>query len=334
MHPRIHGDEGRLTPAQRCPQYDLGGGVRLGDAFAIYSVVAFSPNWNSINHDPEVHNELEDALSSVMAILPIYTVIPRTAWDDIGSLPGPRQDAGTGPWDHLPLFLMNAARFQKHCVLGHHTAMETLLRILQRPWCVLELCCCRTSIVTAVLNFASAASRTDPAIYDPAIEILSYELAIRSDIRIIHLAVYQPPNDYWSKVRVIYTALSPSRLLSHNSLWIGILCACAVYLGVSFSNLTAKLWDPPSASLGRRILQTTITWSDHGGVPFTVACRSSSRPVRRVARLRRWKSDSDIRGNSPMNKSHHGGEPQPARGNVANLLHLYTALVRAMGETI
>lgn len=333
MHPRIHQDEGRLTPAQRCSRYDFGGGVRFGDTFAIYSVVAFPPNWNSINHHPKVHNELEDALSSVTAILPIHTVLSGSAWMEIGSLPSRRRHATTTPCSHLPLFLMNAARFKKHCVLGHHTAMESLLRILQRPWCVLELCCCETPIVAAVRGFANAASRIDRA-YDPAAQVLSYELAKRSDDSASHSAVCQTPNHCWPKVCAIYAALSPSRLLSHESFWIGLLCACAVYLGVSFSNLTTMLWDPPSASLSRGILQTTSTRLGPSGLPLTVACRSSSRPVRHAARLRRWKSDSDIRGNSPVNKGPHGGQPQPDCGNVAYLLHLYKALVRAMGEMI
>ncbi|KAJ5156352.1 hypothetical protein N7492_009155 [Penicillium capsulatum] len=342
MHPRTHGDQGRLTPAQRCSQYDFGGGVTLGDAFAIYSVVAFPPNWNSINYDPDTQGELTDALSSVTRVLPIYVELPESALGDIRSLATPRQQSTTSPRNHLPMFLMNAARSRKHCVLGHRTAEESLLRILQRPWCVLELCCCQTSIVVAVQNFASAASRIDRDIYDPANQLLSYELARRSELRPSDLTMFghltsqrfqsQASSASWPESRAIYTALSPSRLLSHNPFWIGVLCACAVYLGVSISHLSLMLWSPPGVSPSTMTPQFTRDHKLHGRLSSIMVYRSISRRTR-TACLRRWKSDSDLRGGFPVKEHQPRGDAE-ANGTVKCLLDLYAALIRAMSDTI
>lgn len=344
MQPPIH-DEGAPTPAQRCSQYDVGGGVSLGDSFAIYSVVASPPNWSSTSFDPETWDDLEHALLTVTKFLPIHTVMPDNLLHELGSLPGsPPPPPGINPHHHPPWFLMNAARYQKHCVLGHNTALDSLLMVLQRPWCVLELCCCDASIVAAVHGFVGAAAKIDGLTYGPASRLLAHELDTRHrdgpgyrELAGSSGTSQMPANARWPKVWAVYAALAGSRLRSQNSLWVGLLCACAIYLAVPFSDLTRMLCGVAPTGLAMMVRQATSTIHCGNEGPWMSTCQSSPLPPAEYhPTLRRSKSDGDLRVRRRAYTAREDSASPPAgnHDNVAYLLDLYSVMIHAMGEAI
>ncbi|KAJ5112812.1 hypothetical protein N7532_000857 [Penicillium argentinense] len=170
MGAHLRGQEGP-TPANACARHDRGGGVRLGDAFAIYSIVASAPNWSSIQLGAETLADLNTSLSAIQRRLPILTTL-QAGSPELVSLPCPSRQHER-PEENVPWFLINAAASSQHCLLGQHNALETMLMVLQRPWCVLELCCCDTDTVTAAHAFALIATCIDRAKYQPAVRLLS-----------------------------------------------------------------------------------------------------------------------------------------------------------------
>lgn len=320
--------------------------MRLGDSFAIYSVVASPPNWSSTSCDSKTWDDLEHALSTVTKVLPIHTVMPDNLLHELGSLPGsPPPPPGINPHHHPPWFLMNAARYQKHCVLGYHTTMDSLLMVLQRPWCVLELCCCDAAIVAAVHAFVRAAAMVDGTTYGPASRLLAHELATRHQDGPRYRGLSgssgasqrdcMPVGARWSKVWAIYAALAGSRLRSQNSLWVGLLCACAIYLAVPFSDLTRMLCGMAPTGLAMRVRHATYA-IQRGNETLWIGTHQSSPLPGCHPTLRRSKSDGDMRVRCQSYKARKDSA-FPSAGNhdnVTYLLDLYSAMIHAMRETI
>lgn len=252
------------TPAKLCALYDLGGGVCLADSFAIYSVVAFLPKWATIKIEPAVSAQLETAASLVETNLPILYKLRDSPILNLVSLPGPppalsQNNGHKSPSDQLPWFLINAARYSTHCVLGRSDALTSLLVVLQRPWCILELCCSDTSTVAALHEVAKLAVQIDHPTYSPARRLLAHELSRRTDNgpEISEDCQFAGASQKCTKAHgafITYKELSRSCLRSHNPFWIGLISTCAVYCGLAFSDLTKMLGDlvcsPPSARAG------------------------------------------------------------------------------------
>ncbi|KAJ5464362.1 uncharacterized protein N7458_000048 [Penicillium daleae] len=241
------------TPAKLCALYDAGGGVRFSDSFAIYSIVAFPPEWATIKLDPIIIDQLERAASLVATKIPILSKLPEPPLPDLVSLPCPprtlsQSDSRTSPCDQLPWFLIHAATYPKHCVFGRSDSLASLLVVLQRPWCILELCCCDASTIAALHDFAILALEIDGPTYSPAVTLLAHELSHRKDghsksspVKSLASTTQNDPEGH--DAFAMYRELSRSCLRSHNSFWIGLITACAVYLGVAFSDLTKMLGD-------------------------------------------------------------------------------------------
>ena len=229
--------------------------MRLADSFAIYSVVASPPRWSTIRFDPRIYSELENAASTVAGTLPVLTTLPSNRLPDLGSLERPSRqhlenNATLRPCENLPWFLINAARYSKHCILGQNSVLDSLLIVLQRPWCILELCCCNTPTIVAVQAFVTVAIKFDYVTYSPASRILAHEILQRKqrhchDFGSVYLRSTPQHRRISSSscpdVFLIYKELSWSCLQSHNPFWVGLICTCAVWLGVSFSDLTLIL---------------------------------------------------------------------------------------------
>ncbi|KAJ5698035.1 hypothetical protein N7462_000040 [Penicillium macrosclerotiorum] len=360
MSPSFQEDEGP-TPAKVCASYDVGGGVGLADAFAIYSIVAFPPSWRNNGLERNILQELEEAASVVADKLPILTFLSNNLLPDLTSLPFPcrqhRNDAAVEPYDDLPWFLINATRYSKHCVLGQNNTLESLLMVLQRPWCVLELCCCETPTVAAVGAFTLAAAKLDRVTYSPAVMLLSYEMMQRTNeqtqtvrsvdfqnMRRQQLASRNP----WLDAIAVYRELSRSCIRSHKAFWIGLICTCAVYLGIAFSDVTLMLASLfPGASVWMNVKEPGNTRLEDMPGPFDPRTsnqfsaqlwRDSNKPTR----IRRSSIDV-IQRSSP--NSHFG----KLRNNLSNtdptnfplgtknprlLFTLYAEIIRATGDSI
>jgi hypothetical protein len=341
------------TPAKLCALYDLGGGVRLDDSFAIYSVVAFPPEWATIKIDPIACARLEDAASLVASKIPILSNLRDHPLPNLVSLPCPPQalppsDSRKSPCDQLPWFLIHAAGFSQHCVLGRSDSLISLLVILQRPWCILELCCCETATIAALHEFARLALELDYSRYSPAFRLLAHELSRRKHSGTEAPGAYQfagTPQSCTAECDafITYKALSKSCLRSHNSFWIGLISTCAVYLGLAFSDMTKMLGDlvsgPQSTSAERSSALeagSKALLSEYG--PHISRSSQWCRPqklrlLRRhsIAVIPHSKEDAQISGRSSL-FDQKGPDPEGAQ--VRDLLYLYAKILEDFREDL
>ncbi|KAL1954213.1 hypothetical protein VTO42DRAFT_1493 [Malbranchea cinnamomea] len=295
----LHGH--RMTLPQTCASFDRGGGVMLGDSFAIYSVAALfnrskstptSTSTFAVWDDPALSQELQSAASALARVLPVHTTTATTGSSgpattlDLVSLPCPsshkrKRDQIAPVVGYPPWFLINAAIASKHCVVGSATVVESLLTVFQRPWCVLEVCCCDTQTVAAALEFASVAEKLDSRTYGAARRLLSQELSsTRAAALSAASSVWSTlARDGWdsrtgvcgiraSRLRDItemYKALSVNGVRSHSPFWLCLIPVCAVYLGIPASELTKSLHSDT------RLQQLALTASHPGAPPSAPA---------------------------------------------------------------
>ncbi|KAL4951544.1 hypothetical protein BDW69DRAFT_169838 [Aspergillus filifer] len=242
-----------------CAALDHGGGVRFGPrTFAIYSCAPLPPAFcqEKLEQDRPLYTKLKNAAARVTKTLPIHINGDLDGNGSSSNCPAktplleslavPRtQQQSTNTVHHLPWFLVNAATLEEHCVVGRSSAVESLLVILQRPWCVLEICCADTETVRSVLKFAQVAVKEDPDSYDAAVWLLSHEY--RSRMASLPLARHVFPCDitapHCAEKRLcdIYAATTLSR--SYNRFWLPLICSCAVYLGLPFSEVVRRIRD-------------------------------------------------------------------------------------------
>ncbi|CRL27400.1 unnamed protein product [Penicillium camemberti] len=243
--------------SQLCASFDEGGGVALGDAFAIYSIVASSPDRSTTSSESRFQAELISAASAVGNVIPVLVTTENVFTVNIVSLPclkhppfNPAREIS--PHDNLPWFLINASKFSKHQIVGRKDIVESLLMILQRPWCVLELCCCDSLAISAIHQFAVIATKLNPELYNHALVLLHQELRRRTipsvgDIKLYELSLITPWISFAEldticfPIKEVYKELSSSRLRSHNSFWLRLISTCAPCLGISCSHLVRIL---------------------------------------------------------------------------------------------
>ncbi|KAK1139355.1 hypothetical protein N8T08_000806 [Aspergillus melleus] len=243
---------------QICACYDLGGGVGLGDSFAIHSIAALSSG-RKLHQDRSIRDaELAEAASAVTELLPVWIDLADVAPGRFSSLPYPTHDPATPgkphPFDHPPWFLVNVAASKYHCILGQNCVVESLLMVLRQPWCVLEICCCATKTVILVSQFATIAEKIYPGSYTIAIRLLSHEMETRaadragtSDSAINwtddRLGALMIPRPTLALVRSLYTDLFFHGRQSRNPFWLCLIVVCAVSLDIAFSDLAGHLFD-------------------------------------------------------------------------------------------
>jgi hypothetical protein len=245
-----------------CAALDHGGGVRFGpQTFAIYSCAPLPPSFKQIRRNATLHGQMSRLAARIFKTLPVYVDLQDTDVAELASLPVPVSVPRGQPMppftanainpDYLPWFLINAATFKKHCVVGRNSAVESLLIILQRPWCVLEICCCiEAQTIGTVLVFAKLAAQIDPKSYEAAVQLLSHEFRVR----------IEPLRDSTSILTsggtddMLYTLQCSEKALcdiyaattlvsSYNSFWLPLVCCCAIDLHLSFSNVVRRIRD-------------------------------------------------------------------------------------------
>lgn len=265
-----------------CAKSDKGGGVGLNhEIFAIYSTAALPPLWTDILHSSAAGGNVSNTIEKLHALadnisasLPIYT-----SWNDmphsspehttlkIHSLNTTPSLTTTHPAHDLihrqkPHFLLNASLHKRHCIIGQCSKTETLLVVLRRPWCVLEICVSNThdiEVLEAIRGFARVAQELDAAGYGTAVFLLGVEIDARRRRHLQRRQSQTTNTDYRSDSRgYLHKVTIPSErvyelcnttvfipsLRSFNSFWIRLICVCAIELGVSFSCIICMLCDP------------------------------------------------------------------------------------------
>ncbi|KAL4788467.1 hypothetical protein BJX76DRAFT_315781 [Aspergillus varians] len=230
-----------------CAALDHGGGVRFGpQTFAIYSCAPLPPSFEPLRQDVAFYAQLKTSALRVCKSLPVYLESKSQAAAQLVSLPVPvpRAQPPANTIHHLPWFLINAATFDQHCVIGRGSAVESLLVILQRPWCVLEVCCTDIETVAAVREFALLAAQRVPDRYDAAVQLLFHEYTARIAPLATDVVCHSErlaPRCSEKALRDIYAATTLVR--SYNRFWLPLICSCAVYLGVPFSEAVRRIRD-------------------------------------------------------------------------------------------
>ncbi|OJJ08042.1 hypothetical protein ASPVEDRAFT_34217 [Aspergillus versicolor CBS 583.65] len=236
-----------VTSDTVCAALDHGGGVRFGSqTFAIYSCAPLPPGFEHLKQNVALHTKLKASVSRVCRTLPIYVNLDDPEIAQLASLPvllSPTQPSASTIYQ-LPWFLINAATFTQHCVIGRGSAVESLLVILQRPWCVLEVCCTDIETVAAVREFALLAAQADPDSYSAAVLLLSHEYRARISPVLTDIFHSVDPCVSRCSERALCDVYAATTLVhSYNRFWLPLVCSCAVYLDISFSEVVRRIRD-------------------------------------------------------------------------------------------
>ena len=363
-----------LTLTQLCAKHDQGGGVGFQNVFAIYSVALPPSIWHThlrtaTTHPTSASSRLAAAASAAAATIPIYCSLDQIPPDKRSKLTSlPHSFISTGESrsqirQQKPWFLINAARAGHHCIIGRSSGdlTESLLVILRRPWCVLELCCCDIPTVSSMLAFAVQAREYDSKLYRASVHLLSHEMAKRAEqasssslstravttrngeMRLASLPLREPRERRLSDWNLsgaweLFTVLSPQSMQSYNSFWLRLVCMCAMPLGVTFSDLARALHDDRSVSTdeGRQQQQQLVLTSRRrvGALLAEGISRPSMSP-RRENSLRRSTSEGSLwaqrRGSGNQAWKRDFGSPVEIDCG-SYLIVLYTQILHTLGE--
>ncbi|KAL4870221.1 hypothetical protein BDV12DRAFT_63388 [Aspergillus spectabilis] len=230
-----------VTSDTTCAALDHGGGVRFGpQTFAIYSCAPLPPSFrqSQLNQKVALRVQLNTSALQVCKTLLVHVDLDASEVAQLVSLPVPAQPPVNSIY-HLPWFLINSARLEKHCVIGRGSEVESLLVILQRPWCVLEICCADNETIAAVRDFARLAAKEDPARYDVSVRLLSHELRARSSSVTKDTGELHASRCSVKALCDIYAAMT--LVHSYNRFWLPLICSCAVHLGIPFSEVVRRI---------------------------------------------------------------------------------------------
>ncbi|KAL2845224.1 hypothetical protein BJY01DRAFT_183676 [Aspergillus pseudoustus] len=236
-----------------CAALDKGGGVRFGsDTFAIYTRALLPRSFATLDQKVPLRDKLIASAELVCQTLPVYVDLDAAAISHLASLPVPLtphvEFEENQTTSHPPWFLINAATIEKHCVVGSGSIVQALLVILQRPWCVLEICCTDTKTIASVREFAQLAAQEDSDTYDAAMELLSHEHRMRMAAPLAPVVADIPDSVSQSKplprcsikaLRDMYAAATLTA--SYNRFWLPLICTIAVYLDISFLDVVRRV---------------------------------------------------------------------------------------------
>lgn len=336
---------------EACARSDKGGGVGLNhEVFAIYSTAKLPPLWTDILHSSASGDEVSNTVQrlhvladSISTSLPIYI-----SWQDIlRSSPGhgtlkihslntsPSSTTAHQARDLIlhkePHFLLNASLHKSHCIIGHYSKTETLLAVLRRPWCVLEICVSNVhdvEVLEAIRMFARVAQEVDAAGYGAAVFLLGVEIDARQGIHLQRRRAattdYRWKDGYPHKRTIpssrVYelcnaTVFIPS-LKSFNSFWIRLICVCAIEMGVSFSCLICMLCGQRQVSEDKK--------QDFGNCKSDIAIAAG---IDMVPHAGRRHSASELSCSQPIAEDHDGNI-------VQKMLDLYRHILKRTEDYI
>ncbi|OJJ81536.1 uncharacterized protein ASPGLDRAFT_68453 [Aspergillus glaucus CBS 516.65] len=228
-----------------CAALDYGGGVCFGpQTFVIYSCAPLPESFQLLKKNIALYVQLTTSASLICETLPVHVDLKPPAVAQLAALPVPPARMVNTIY-HVPWFLFPAATLEKHCVIGNGSAVKSLLVILQRPWCVLEVCCCDIETVAAMREFAQLAAQVDPNNYDTAVRLLSHEHRMRTSPLTADISrsgdPYASSRCSVKALRDIYAATTLT--YSYNRFWLTLICSCAVHLDVPFSEVVRRICD-------------------------------------------------------------------------------------------
>ncbi|KAF3225186.1 hypothetical protein TWF191_005476 [Orbilia oligospora] len=199
------------SPAQLCEKYDKGGGTGIQGTFAIYSIRPLPQPWETVA-SPKLAAQLIQAAAAVAQTISIYFQLSDIDEEDLHSFStsSPAPHAAQSQTPRLPWFLVNAAISEEHYIVGRGSIVETLLVILRRPWCILEVCCCEYETVRTMLEFAILAREFEPKAYAASVYLLSHEVSKRQlnpneHVPVLPLAPGRPSQPEVNALQGIYT---------------------------------------------------------------------------------------------------------------------------------
>lgn len=240
------------TISELCARYDNGAGVSIGGGtFAIYSVASLPQRWHDLLQSSSVLlSRLAVLASAVASTIPIYHSVNDLSSCNLISLPRPLVEENNSPLANRPWFLINAAVSERHCIVGNNSLIESLLAVLRRPWCILEICCSSLATVDAMLDFAVVVAEIDQRGYSASVVLLSHEKTRRKTKtdgaedgsplpRFETCGPYRSLKGLQEVCAVIFAA----GIRSYNAFWLGLICVCGVELDISFSELSQALYD-------------------------------------------------------------------------------------------
>ena len=247
-----------LSLPELCAELDEGGGVACGGDFVVFTRAQI-PDWYLTElGSPELQDELTKAALAVELVVNFYMSRSDLAGRGLRSLPA-LQNKSSHELDQKPWFFLNAAKVDPQGIgiagrgnMIGGTLVETLLAVLSRPWCVLELCYSTTAAIDALLNFADLAYQLDIGAYTTAKILLSHERRHRliSDLHIegaAYSASLMDPEPVSRKaasveeMRSLCSALFMVGENSYSGFWMRAICVCALKLNISISIFGSSL---------------------------------------------------------------------------------------------
>ncbi|MCJ1336753.1 hypothetical protein MMC09_002031 [Bachmanniomyces sp. S44760] len=273
-------DKTNPTLPEICAFIDQGGGVGFEDKFVVYSTTPLPDRWHTILDQTEPPPSLVLAAAAVVKYLPIYL---QKDYVKPGLLALPGSNSSIESSDppesfHRPWFFINSSTKLWHAIAGKGSEVETLLTVLRRPWCVLELCCCDDVSLQAILDFAKAAMEIDPDGYEEAVNLLSYETSMEngSDDELLQcsngkMAQLSDQSTILHSPHKFHTSIIQSSISSYNGFWLRLIHVCALELGISYSdigltldgNLDDEALSQPSNQHLERLTTSDETGSTH-----------------------------------------------------------------------
>jgi hypothetical protein len=240
-----------------CYKLDQGGGISIKDAFVIHSVAKVPQEWDNLLQKPFVKQTLNYKALVVAAAIPFYSEESKNQNELRSSVKQLRciweEEKKSVLMNARPQFLFNCAVIEQRCLVGEEADLvRTLLVVLQRPWCVLEVCCCDTATLQAMLDFVQVAANLDNKSYALSEILLQHEKRTRG------LSSHEPSRRSrhrgWKKEKETlrqYTFIieSSTKTVSLNLLWLRIVFICGLELNWSYSELLKSLHDHAEAEI-------------------------------------------------------------------------------------
>ena len=230
---------------------DRGGGVALGNCFMVYTkATSLSPIWYHRTANTGYPADLVNAAVAIERSLPVHD---RHGTEHVAltSLPVP-SDPPYNDVERLPWFFMHASVSKKHGIVGEGCMVQTMLLILHRPWCVLELCCSNSSLLRSVLGFLRLAARDDSKTYGWALSLVEYELSRRASCQAL------PEEERFGKAKLhhVCAGIFLASVNSFNGLWLRTICTCAIKLDIPVSDVGRLLSSSVDPSLQMPCIQS------------------------------------------------------------------------------
>ena len=254
-----------LTIPELCAEHDQGGGVACGDDFIVFTRAQLPDSYLTyLGEDQDLEVELTEAALAVELLVNFYMSREDLGGQGLRSLPHV-ENKTHHQLDQNPWFFLNAAKVDPRGIgiagrgdtIGG-TLVETLLAVLSRPWCVLELCFSTTKAIDALLDFAYLACQLDAGAYTAARILLSHERAHRLfsglDVRgsglVESMMLSKPVRRHKANMREIRELCAALFIVSESSysgFWMRAICVCALRLDLSVSVFGSSLSDSTGA---------------------------------------------------------------------------------------